>query len=221
MRPYNWVGLLSASLLIAGCADKPAPQQDNRSDGVTASEAEPVAVQNEGTLEKLSSPPKPGSNAGPEIPLNIRSWDAVQAWVAEQRGRVVVIDLWSTSCPPCLQEFPHFVKLHEKHRERVACASLSVDFYGGEGNKAEDVRPQVLKFLTSLKATMQNFISSDTDGRILEHIGASSIPVVLVYDRQGKLNKIFKNDEEEFGSGGFNYQDDIVPLVKQLLQSGT
>jgi hypothetical protein len=45
----------------------------------------------------------------------------------------------------------------------------------------------------------------------------SSIPVVLVYDAQGQLVKAFHNDDNEYGSDGFSYQQHIIPFVKSLL----
>jgi thiol-disulfide isomerase/thioredoxin len=151
------------------------------------------------------------------IRLDIVSWKEVQQWVAEQRGRVVVLDVWSTYCPKCMKEFPHFVALHEEKRDKVSCGSLSVDFYGGEGNSPEAVRPQVRKFLADQNATMTNFISGDPDSKVLKGISTVAIPAVVVYDREGQLHRIFNNDDGAFGPDGFTYKDDILPVIDQLL----
>jgi thiamine biosynthesis protein ThiC len=50
--------------------------------------------------------------------------------VARQRGKVVVLDCWSTSCPPCVKEFPGLVRLAAAHPDRVACLSLALDYDG-------------------------------------------------------------------------------------------
>lgn len=155
-----------------------------------------------------------GSNA--EITLAIKSWDEIQQWVQDQRGQVVVIDLWSTSCGPCIREFPHFVALHQSHPHELSCASLSLDFYGG-GTRPEDSEPAVRKFLQSKAATMVNFLCSDPDQHVLEKVGANMVPVALVYDRQGTLHTVFHNDDERFDKSGFNYDDHVVPLVESLL----
>lgn len=34
------------------------------------------------------------------------------------RGKVTIVDVWGTWCPPCRVELPHFVKMYEKYRER-------------------------------------------------------------------------------------------------------
>lgn len=152
------------------------------------------------------------------IQVAITSWSDLQGWVSEQRGKVVVIDVWSTYCLPCVKEFPHFVELHRNYLDSIACASLSLDYYGGEGNSPEDVKPQVQAFLTAEKATMTNFISSAPDAVVLKEISANAVPVVLVYDRQGQLHTVFSNDDGEYGPDGFSYEKHISPVVKQLLK---
>lgn len=188
-----WTAVALAGLLASGCSSS--------ADSEPASGADPA-----------------GGAAAVEIPLEIKSWDEVQQWVAGQQGKVVVLDVWSTYCQPCMKEFPHFVELHQQQGENVACASLSIDFYGGEGSRPEDVRPKVLEFLTSQNATMQNFISSDPDQTVTNQIDIVAIPATLVYDRQGELHKVFSNDEGEYGAEGYNYEQHVAPLVEQLLQ---
>ena len=155
----------------------------------------------------------------PVVQVDIKSWEEIQSWVADQRGKVVVVDVWSTSCLPCVQEFPHFVELHEELAGDVACASLNIDYYGGEDETPEDIKPRVLKFLTNQRASMQNFVSSDADEDVYKQISTAAIPASLVYDRGGKLHTTFNNDEGLYGEEGFNYADDIKPLVMQLLES--
>ncbi len=109
------------------------------------------------------------------------------------------------------------MQLHEELADDVACASLNIDYYGSEDETPEDAKPRVLAFLTSKQASMRNFISSTADEQILKQIDTASIPAAIVYDRAGQVHTIFNNDEEKYGPEGFNYADDIAPLVKQLL----
>lgn len=109
------------------------------------------------------------------------------------------------------------MQLHDELQADVACASVNVDHYGGPIDIEEEIKPQVLKFLTSRKASMQNFISSDADEDVYAQINTASIPAAIVYDRAGKIHTVFNNDEEAWGPSGFNYEEHITPLVKQLI----
>ena len=49
-----------------------------------------------------------------KVTLQIVDWDETLMLVAAHKGKVVVLDAWSTSCQPCMKEFPNLVKLHRK-----------------------------------------------------------------------------------------------------------
>ena len=63
---------------------------------------------------------KPAAKAGakadekPKVTVKIASWDETLKMVAGHKGKIVVLDAWSTSCTPCVKEFPNLVKLHER-----------------------------------------------------------------------------------------------------------
>lgn len=42
-------------------------------------------------------------------------------------GKVVLIDIWGTWCPPCIDEIPYLIALHNKYREQ-GLEILSVEF---------------------------------------------------------------------------------------------
>lgn len=152
-----------------------------------------------------------------DVSVQIASWAEVQQMVADHKGRVVVVDIWSTSCIPCMREFPNLVKLHQDHGEDVACISVDVDYYGA-GDSPDDYREPVLKLLTKWDATFQNVISSDADEALYEKLGGQlSVPIILVYGRDGELAKRFENGGNDYGEDGFTYDDHVIPLVQELI----
>jgi thiol-disulfide isomerase/thioredoxin len=164
-----------------------------------------------------SEDPSAGSPAiVEEPPLVVASWDEVQKMVAAHQGKVVVLDLWSTWCLPCMREFPHLVEIHEQFPQDVACISVNLNYIGLEEESAESMREQVMPFLKSRSAFFENVISSDPDNVVMEKISLASIPAVMVFGRDGQLIKRFDNDQGLYGEG-FTYQDHVLPLVKQAI----
>jgi thiol-disulfide isomerase/thioredoxin len=145
------------------------------------------------------------------VHVEIRDWNGLQKMVADAKRKVVVVDLWSTQCEPCLKEYPNLVKLHNERSGDVACISFNMD-YTGKGNP-EDLKETVLEVLKLQKSNLPNVMSSEGDEKIYAKIEAYAIPVVQVYDREGKLRKQF---DESLGE--FTYAKDVLPFVETLIQ---
>ncbi len=121
-----------------------------------------------------------------DVKVRILDFEGIERLIASHRGKVVVMDAWSTSCAPCLREFPHLVDLHREHAAGdLACVSLSFDFEGLPDTKPADDLPRVLKFLEAKHATFDNILSSDASDDLYRRFHLASIPAVFVYDRQG------------------------------------
>jgi thiol-disulfide isomerase/thioredoxin len=165
-----------------------------------------------------ASEPAAMDSAAEAVSVEVKSWDQVQQMLADLQGQVVVIDIWSTWCVPCTIEFPHLVKLQKSHREEVTCISVAANYSGVADEPPESFREDVLGFLQRQDATFPNVISSTPDTELYEAIGTASVPVVLVYGRDGELKKKFTNDDREYGDEGFTYAEQIIPLVEQLLK---
>ena len=72
----------------------------------------------------------PGDTTPPTGPVELTaaSHQKITETVAAHKGKVVVVDVWSTTCIPCMKEFPHLVALHKQHgADKLACLSVSTD----------------------------------------------------------------------------------------------
>ena len=157
------------------------------------------------------------SEAEPSVSVEVASWDDVQRMVAEHQGKVVVVDIWSNWCVPCLREFPHLVELHSRYPDQVACISVNTNYDGAADAPPESHREKALEFLVKRRATFQNVICSDPDLELYDKIQLAAVPAIYVYDRSGELRQRFDNDSNEYGEEGFTYQKHVIPLVEQLL----
>lgn len=158
------------------------------------------------------------SASSAEVTLTAGSWADVKKLAAEHLDKIVIVDIWSTSCLPCMEEFPHLVELQKQHPEKILCISLNVDYAGIKTKPPETYRPRVEKFLKKQEAAFPNFLCTTDAETLFGELKLTSIPAVYVFEKGGQLAKRFDSSllsdgEEE----AFTYQEDIVPFVDKLL----
>ncbi|MEX2187902.1 MAG: TlpA disulfide reductase family protein [Pirellulales bacterium] len=180
------------------------------------------------TLAGCGSPSESdGKSGGGDVTLEVLDVVGVQGRIASHKDKkIVVVDYWSTSCPPCMKEFPGLVALSEKHPDDVACISVSLDYEGGKNKKPADLEPKVLNFLTSLAPQpkrVDNVLCGTPSDEVLSdatlNLGGSP-PVVVVYGRDGTVAKMFENGSADSEDEYFTYAD-VRKLVEELLAAET
>jgi thiol-disulfide isomerase/thioredoxin len=207
-----FAGLCCFCVVFAGCG-KPG---DENNDVTVNPPTDPVDVPVEGKTDEPAAEDKEAAPAG-DIELTAVSWEQMQAKIAENKGKVVVLDAWSTSCGPCMKEFPNLVALHNKYADGdVVCISMSVDYDGIPNKPPEYYRERVLKFLTKMNSTMQNYQLNQEATEWFDSVGLGAIPAVFVYGRDGELKKRFDNDSITKSDEAFTYEQ-VNQLVEELL----
>jgi len=151
-----------------------------------------------------------------DVQLTIEPFEGIQEHIARNRGKVVVMDAWSTSCAPCIKEFHNLVELHQKYGpEKLACISLSFDFEGL--GTPEEQQGLVLKFLREQGATFENLMSNEESDVLYRKFKLAAVPAVFVYDRAGQLRKRFDNEKAKSKAEAFTYEQ-VGQLVAELLK---
>jgi thiol-disulfide isomerase/thioredoxin len=168
-----------------------------------------------GCGRRAPDPPEPE----PAVTLRLVDHASLGTEIAAHRGKVVVLDCWSTSCPPCVREFPRLVALADKHPHDVVCMSLSFD-YEGIGAPA-DVVPKVRTFLEASGARrVVNLLGSEESDTFAAKLDLVGVPAVFVYGRDGTLLERFDEEsaKQRFGRP-FTYDDVEATVLSGL--SGT
>lgn len=140
----------------------------------------------------------------------------LDAEISRQAGKVVVVDFWSTSCPPCVKEFPRLVALKKTHGERIACISFSLDYEGIDA--PEELLPPVEAFLDKVGAGgIVNLLCTEEADAVYRKLDLVSVPAVSIYGPDGKLVQRFDEDDAAKRlKRPFTY-DDVEGVVGRLL----
>jgi thiol-disulfide isomerase/thioredoxin len=197
--------------LGAGCADQ-APTPTTTPVPVAAPEMAPPTGQSEPVLEPVVTSAVEATN---DLKLEIMDWDQTLAIVAASKGKVVVLDLWATFCPPCVKELPGLVALQARYPDQVVCVSVCVDHEGDADNPLAKIEPDVRELLVKLKAhQVRNVLLSTVYEDLFKNLEHGSPPVLYVYDQSGKRVAMFPDLDEPVEP---TYAKDVVPVVEKLL----
>lgn len=206
----GWSVCCGMLVLLGGCGRPAAEPSPAETTVITSPDAADDSTAVEGSAAETSEA---------ERALKTGTWQDVQQLVSASAGKVVVVDLWSTSCLPCIAELPHLGQLQRESADDVVCISVSVDYVGGSKRPPEYYRERVETVLAKCEVAGHNFLCTTEADVLFTELDLSSIPAVYVYDRAGKVAQRFdaslldpESEEEE----PFTYERDIVPLVHQL-----
>lgn len=203
--------------LFFGCsqegstADTPV-EPDAPAQAAATAEAQPASKKQEPAIPGAPTFERDGVTA------QIANWDQLQEFIANQDGKIVIVDLWSSWCEPCLREFPHLVALQKKYPENVVCVSFNLNYDGSKDSPPESSSDELMEFFSKHNADIVNLISSTPDEDLYKKLDLAAIPAAYVYGTDGKLQKRFDNETLAYGQEGFNYKEHISPYIKDLLQ---
>lgn len=219
--PVKFLCFVVSLILLQGCNQNATTPSEVSHSETTTEESASTEQTPDSTQAKEKQPAIPGAQSFGKgnVKAEIASWEETQEYIAKQKGKIVVVDLWSTWCEPCLREFPHLVALQKKYPEKVVCISFNLNYDGSKNSPPESNSEELMEFFTKQKAELINIISSTPDEKLYESINLAAIPAAYVYGTDGKLIKRFDNEKQEYGKEGFTYEKDIEPMIDQLLKT--
>ncbi|MCC7337850.1 MAG: TlpA family protein disulfide reductase [Pirellulaceae bacterium] len=202
--------LLTGLSMLSACT----PSQDTSSGTSTGKTTAPP---NAGVPATATVGDPPQSDRSQEVELTVADLAQLSEIIKSHAGKVVVVDVWSTSCAPCMREFPHLVALSKNtESDKLACISLNVDYIGLKSKPPESYLGKVQEFLQQQQADqVTNLLSAATDEAVLSEFQLVSIPAILIYSVDGNLKHALT--DANTGEDGLSYEGDVIPMVTALL----
>ena len=106
--------------------------------------------------------------------------DGRQISLNSQKGKVVLLNLWATWCPPCRAEMPSMEKLYQKLKDRnFTILAVSTP------TPPRETREKVIDFINENGYTFPVLI--DDSRGIASQYGSGSIPTSWIIDADGKV----------------------------------
>lgn len=138
-------------------------------------------------------------NVAPDFALP--ALDGQEVRLSDYRGKIVILDFWTTWCKPCKLELPHFIELYEEFgKEDLEIIGVSLDRTGSR-ELAAFVRYWKIPYIIVL----------GNNDVVQSYGGIRGIPTTFVIDREGNIFRKYVGYREKEV-----FERDILKLMKPV-----
>lgn len=124
------------------------------------------------------------------------------------KGKIIVINFWFMSCPPCIAELGGLNEIVDKYQDKnVAFISFTFD---SKMDLAKDFFPNH-EFKFEVIADQETFLIEE-----LAH--GWGFPTTFIVDQEGYIEKIFSGGSTEEEIANTEIKEQVIPVLEQLLK---
>jgi len=131
---------------------------------------------------------KKGRYTKPKAPLPVVSaidTEALKGLITQPRERPLLVNFWATFCDPCRDEFPDLVKIDKEYRPHA------LEFVTVSLDDIDQLKTDVPKFLSSMKATMPAYLLNVSDPEpainFIDRRWQGDLPATYLYNEKGEV----------------------------------
>ncbi len=120
--------------------------------------------------------------------------DGRKVRLSDFRGKVVLLNFWTTWCTACVSEMPELIALQKRHLDRLAILGVSLDFVPDEEHDAKLPSPEQIhrKVARIAKARGINYpILLDERNTVGGRFNGGELPTTVIIDAAGRIRRRF------------------------------
>jgi len=109
--------------------------------------------------------------------------DGKEYSIRDFKDKIIILNFWASWCPPCIKEFPHFLKAAKLYKNEIVFIGISSDLSQGK----------MTGFLNKLKTSFEQpniFMALDKDQNITKNLFQTyRLPETIIIDQNQNMRK--------------------------------
>lgn len=139
--------------------------------------------------------------------VSVLKYEELEKRIQEEKGKILVVNFWATTCAPCVKELPHFMEINNKYKGNATFKMILVSL-----DRLVD-KERVLKFIKNKDLTAEVVLLDDIKRMNtwiprFEKEWDGNIPVTLFY----------KDGEKVYFNDGEMSKEDLEKTITENLQ---
>lgn len=139
--------------------------------------------------------------------VSVLKYEELEKRIQEEKGKILVVNFWATTCAPCVKELPHFMEINNKYKGNATFKMIQVSL-----DRLVD-KERVLKFIKNKDLTAEVVLLDDIKRMNtwiprFEKEWDGNIPVTLFYKDGEKV---------DFNDGEMS-KEDLEKTITENLQ---
>jgi peroxiredoxin len=147
-------------------------------------------------LPSLSNPSELTNYAAPDFTLNDINGQAVS--LSDYRGKILFLNFWQTTCPPCVEEMPDYLAFIEDQPDDVAWLTVNVQ-----------EEPQTIREFFAAHDFIGIPVVLDPESQTRYAYGVFAFPVSFVIDGEGVVRYV------QIGQLSYEDMTGLAELVRE------
>jgi peroxiredoxin len=146
-------------------------------------------------LPTLNNPAELANYIAPEFTLNDLNGQPVS--LSDYRGKILFLNFWQTTCPPCVEEMPDFMAFMDEQPEDVAWLTINVE-----------ESPQTIREFFAVHNFIGVPVVLDPESQMRYAYGVFAFPVNFVIDKEGIVRYV------QIGQLSYEDMNNLVATVR-------
>lgn len=160
-----------------------------------------IVLQTKNASVNPSTASGPGKGA-PAPNFTLPGLDGKMVSLTDYRGKVVLLNIWATWCPPCVEEMPSMQKLYQAMRgEAFELLAVSLDESGAGA---------VVPFMKNHKLSFPALI--DSEATLQKLYGTTGVPESFIIDKKGMIIEKIIGPRDWSATAAVRYFQDLSQI---------